>query len=102
MTLQHTPSPWIAEFRDRWSPRGDYQALIVTHCDQDHARVICDLGANTLPDAEANATLIANAPDLLQSLQHLLWQWDDCHHLMPMALADARAVVAKCLGEDNG
>lgn len=52
----------------------------------------------TTYDPEA-ARMIVAAPDILQSLSALLWQWDNHGTLMGMALQDARAAIARATRE---
>jgi hypothetical protein len=54
----HTPGPWIHETEDAWG---------TVWADKPVARVIGDSA-----EAEANARLIASAPDLLEALKGLL------------------------------
>lgn len=49
----------------------------------------------------ALADLFSAAPDMLEALEALLWQWDNHGTLMGMALQDARAVVAKAKTSRN-
>ena len=66
----HTPGPWAVE-RDRsitaWTPPGSPCALPTITL----AKVYSG-GARSLAEADANARLIAAAPDLLTSLQQLV------------------------------
>ena len=82
---EHTPGPWEAS---RWR---------VCHDITGRAGVICDTATNTTtrtPENEANARLIAAAPDLLRELTRLVdvlapFETDG------MRLESARAVIAK-------
>ena len=84
----HTPGPWEAE--------GDYVFAPIVGYDARIARV-------TDIDSEANARLIAAAPDLLEALreavgwmQHVPGIADSVGQII---LDDARAAIAKARGE---
>ena len=86
---QHTPGPWFA----------DLSAETVTSADGNI--VVYELNTN-----EADACLIAAAPDLLEALTKLLDMHERCdagfapHVELRFAIRDmARAVLAKATGE---
>jgi len=104
----HTPGPWEA--------RADYRGDLldgVTLCfwevvrpdprdtgpDDPNRDMICDMGAH--PDGEANARLIAAAPELLESLTLLVdavtngKNWPSYAAILDMRLYEARAAIAK-------
>ena len=96
---KHTPGPWFAvgaqvEIEDDSVPdicTCDPQVMRQSHLDW-HPRT-----------AEANARLIAAAPDLLEALEEALEDWDnDEPDFVRLEWADkARAAIAKAKGEDN-
>lgn len=53
------------------------------------------------PQGEANARLIAAAPELLEALEWLVsdLQSDGCEEHIPMSIYSARAAIAKARGE---
>lgn len=85
---KHTPGPWVATFEDyRWvidcqGEFGPKKALAVT--------------AGFYPTLEANARLIASAPELLQMVIDLLDAIGNCDSQIEN---DARYLIAKATGE---
>jgi hypothetical protein len=73
-TTNHTPGPWAVETAKRFIGDSEetYDSLCVTFSSPLRAKLICELGADTLPDNPHNAHLIASAPDLLSALRFLL------------------------------
>ena len=73
MSTQHTPGPWYVgtEFNDQG--RHIYAAQKVRHEDGDewHPLIACTDDDERLVDWQANARLIAAAPDLLDELKRL-------------------------------
>jgi hypothetical protein len=88
---QHTPGPWFANLSEE------------TVTGADGNTVVYELNTN-----EADARLIASAPDLLEALQDLFGA--DMEHVLMgdgkddqiEAIAKARAAIAKATGEKNG
>jgi hypothetical protein len=110
---QHTPGPWYigTEFNDQG--RHIYAAQKVRHEDGDewHPLIACTDDDERLVDWQANAALIAAAPDLLEALQELLaaeransleivGRDTDGHPLNAAGVArkKARAAIAKATG----
>jgi hypothetical protein len=86
-TTNHTPGPW--EAKDQWG-------YIKVHSAENGVCVIHGLDSK----AQANANLIASAPDLLSALEWALGQIED--DLCPdhqAALDGCRAAIAKARGE---
>ena len=84
---KHTPGPWVwtpeSESIHGYSPEGE--ALVVVY----------ELNTN-----EADARLIAAAPDLLTALEGLL-EITDFHELYGSKTEAARAAIAKATGEHH-
>jgi hypothetical protein len=116
MTTQHTPGPWYVgtEFADQG--RHIYAAQKVRHEDGDewHPLIACTDDDERLVNWQANAVLIAAAPDLLEALQELLateransleivGRDTDGHPLNAAGVArkKARAAIAKATGEQQ-
>lgn len=90
MSAKHTPGPWEIE-------RG-YSTIIksIGPCVADEYA-----GSAWLEVSEANARLIAAAPELLDALKELLdreWQDDEGDYTLEMARRKARAAIAKAIG----
>lgn len=64
MKLKHTPGPWI------YDPDNDRYPLVVRDNDTRIIAHIEDNRAFPLPECEANAKLIAAAPELLEALMY--------------------------------
>lgn len=98
MKAKWTPGPWhtgTAEFRSTDAVFGPIDGLTVS------VGVIAQCGAVARPreENEANARLIAAAPDLLAALVRLVDtvdQYDGSH----AGLDDARAAIALATGEE--
>ena len=96
---KHTPGPWYIgkDFSDQG--RHIYAAQKVRHEDGDewHPLIACTDDDERLVDWQANAVLIAAAPDLLEVLQRLvrLIEIEDAHLANFGEVEAARAAIAK-------
>ena len=103
MKTNHTPGPWVVHHE-----RGSEWALVMSGGPA--GRIICNVNPESCPDTssapafvrmpmEANARLIAAAPDLLDALSDLLERIERSPTLLPHISADsrnaARAAIAK-------
>ena len=99
---KHTPGPWAAESEG---------SIVAVESGRDAGRVIVELaradgrsvGGTKAMDAamEANARLIAAAPELLEALQALEWAVDGVAYIQEEyaeQVAKARAAIAKATG----
>jgi hypothetical protein len=91
MSTQHTPGPWGTDHKDHDSP---YQNIKI----KAGSKTVCTIWIDDAPDhafnseQEANARLIAAAPDLLEALQNLV----NGNGFAPSeSLEKARAALAK-------
>lgn len=97
MKTKHTPGPWyIPTIR---ANAQDKRPLWETVRSKHTEEPICRIAQDVAHDAEANARLIAAAPELLAALR-LLIEWYDGQHGDPGVLGsqsveDARAAIAK-------
>ena len=102
MEAKHTPGPWIiAVTAKSFQIRGhNPEALITT----------MNSGVNAPVGQEANAHLIAAAPELLEALKGLIWLSDEGQiieaepsHCGPLIADEAREAITKAMecGEDN-
>ena len=103
MSTQHTPGPWIGagpSFGDQF-PR--YTTEITTEDERygDGYIQICELPFHHHDEEnEANARLIAAAPDLLEALKEMLDSHEDvCTGYGEGAADKARAAIAKATGD---
>lgn len=97
MKTKHTPAPWI------WQYDGtDKSGLKVIAGDD--LNIVDFVGGENIQEAEANARLIAAAPELLEALEQCLTRinpkskdtWD------LKAIHVAKAAIAKATGEKEG
>jgi hypothetical protein len=97
--MSHTPGPWNTNGASKASNFGDWTARVRAN---DHgpvtvAKVLAGNGSNDTKEiAEANARLIAAAPELLAALESLVgkaWVRDTPEHLA------AEAAIKKARGE---
>jgi adenine-specific DNA methylase len=75
----------------------------VANIGNDHQGLVIEEGTGrnvAVAYDKADATLLASAPEMLQALEALLWQWDNNDkQLCGMALQDARAAVNNVKGK---
>ena len=99
MTSKHTPGPWKVSLMDD-TVVVDTNGAEVAEIDGDYNH------PDTWPMMEANARLIAAAPDLLSIAMRLValpgGAWFPARHAAEEAelMTDARTVIAKVLGEE--
>ena len=92
MTTQHTPGPWRLSSGDETEIFSGARPVARAHCG--------GLTSVKLPEAEANARLIAAAPELLDTLERFVTA---CHAHLPESTdqafcglyASARVAIAK-------
>lgn len=91
---KHTPGPWIWDnnFNGLYGAGPDNEVLSYAGYE--------GMWLTDSPSREANARLIASAPDLLEALSEVVEFWDsivptDCINEMPIK---ARAAIAKASG----
>lgn len=85
-STKHTPGPWKFSFESinpEWAIVTTMGGAVVANVNADHRQ-------------EANARLIAAAPDLLEALRNFT---DGREITYPAALVQARAALAKACGE---
>ncbi len=97
MSNKHTPGPWHSQRHDT----GDFEVVADTAAGQaELATVHCEAEYVPSLPAEANARLIAAAPELLAALVGLLEVMDP-EHVTGSARLHACAVVAHAKGESH-
>ena len=99
MSEQHTPGPWYAA---REATTGRITRVRASHSGGRDEVCIADAaqGAGAFARLEANARLIAAAPELLEACQTLatLLDTDDWFATGRLAVEQARAAIAKATG----
>lgn len=102
-TTNHTPGPWAVETAKRFIGDSEetYDSLCVTFSSPLRAKLICELGADTLPDNPHNAYLIASAPDLLHALNLLLDKLN-AHGIKNRHLVDAIEKAESAISKAKG
>ena len=106
----HTPGPWdvYPGTRAGIDTKDGSFSIVVAGYDDDE----CGIWGRTNAEAEANARLIAAAPDLLEALSELLAEAEDIfvcmadatgidRHRHPAPFKKARAAIAKATGGNN-
>jgi len=96
---QHTPSPWATS-------KGAYGALHVgpatlSHPGREAAQYAAERGRDLLAQREADAALIAAAPDMLAALQDIMAESsrdDDDHDVIATIQGICRAIITKAKG----
>jgi hypothetical protein len=87
---EHTKGPWEA----RWSERGQY--WFIDHPQQEGSATLTKLDCD-----EADARLIAAAPDMYHALQDLIaYLGVDVDNGLDELLTNARAAIAKATGQE--
>ena len=94
---KHTPGPWVVE---HWSPIGKHSPKM-PHI-YSGGFLVAEV-ENEFADDEgvANAQLIAAAPDLLEALEHLVYECEEGCNLTIFNVIDkeAKPAIAKAKGE---
>lgn len=92
----HTPGPWRVEGRTVYGAKSGH---IISHGTNAYGDGPEGYVCNTSGTSEADARLIASAPDLLEALQNLLGFSSHPKSVeFEMAKDDARAAIAKASG----
>ena len=102
MSAQHTPGPWQVNTAGTSSPWPENykvtEVYVYAPDTQDDVAICADvIDPLTQEPSEANARLIAAAPDLLAHLQHVVRFFDQIN---PADVARYRAVIAKATGSE--
>ena len=104
----HSPGPWQVDPNRRGDVQtGDGREVCSVWSQEDHGNthVVGSGGGRLVPDedSDANARLIAAAPELLAALEHITELFVDCAPLgelteREVAVVNARAAIAKATG----
>jgi hypothetical protein len=100
MNADHTPGPWFYRRGDEWS-----HSVVTHHGSLPDGSMNCwevaSINKRREPEHEANARLIASAPDLLKELENCLDLLVTCFSEAPadscigVAITKARAAIKK-------
>jgi hypothetical protein len=101
--MSHTPGPWTWAQGKEYADGRDFPSVYM-------GPESSEIGGNTMDEADANARLIAAAPDLLAGLCHMRWcrscsegDWNDCEGgraaLAAIAKAEPDVHAASSAGE---
>lgn len=100
---KHTPGPWLYIRLDEWS-----HSVATQHGElpdgSPNLWTVATVNKNREPEHEANARLIAAAPDLLGALQAMLRMWDEGGSLPGLVegvITEANAAIAKANGAES-
>ena len=102
---KYTPGPWKVEVWDYSNAKVPRKELNIQTESNLLATLQCDFDENnsyviSKPEAEANARLMAAAPELLEALERLYAAFLDCDGREEgIAAGTARAAIAKAKGE---
>jgi len=100
MTQKHTLGPWTVDFEGE----DDYDGVPITAKGRDGYVPVANVPVyyTDRPEREANARLIASAPELktqrdelLEALKKIVFDWDG----EPEDMMEARAAIEKAKGE---
>jgi beta-xylosidase len=97
----HTPGPWAQSHRE--SDDGWYRTQVYPVADPNNTIATCNWHSvrteyGHVTDRDANARLIAAAPELMEALRALADQVEEYELGNPDALRNARAAIAKAEG----
>lgn len=102
---KHTPGPWVAGTNPDWTPDVPWavsRELVVRPAGEfPHGRWVADCGVAFDEEQEANARLIAAAPDLLAAARRYIEICDLLGLPDDENTAATRAAIAKALGQDG-
>lgn len=109
MNTKHTPGPWVAEMRYINDIPGNARVEVMAgskHEDHMNSAVAsvcyshtpCRFYIDDKDEAEANARLIAAAPDLLEALEGFVAEFGD--KAVNANVKKARAAIAKATGDN--
>ena len=96
MTTKHTPGQWT------FQPCEEYENSFYVMCEEGYCIATTHAGVRGDKNADANARLIAAAPDLLDELLSILdWAVTERAPLRNQEIKSIRKVIAKATGEQQ-
>ena len=94
---EHTPGPWAC------SPNDDTATFpLEVWCRDDHRILVCRVQQHDPGAAQANAHLIAAAPDLLAACEALIKALDADRSIAPCDLGSERVAMEAAIKEARG
>ena len=100
--MNHTPGPWEVH-RTGYTGRSSAKYVINGQPSKpgNAYRAVAHIKHSTVSPMEANARLIAAAPELLEALQEMYhaFNWGDMNQVETWAIEQCRAAIAKATGE---
>lgn len=102
MSSKHTPAPWEVSHAGHGGPSGFVldEYFVLNRAVADDVAIAAEIidPATQMP-SEANARLIAAAPELLEASRMLIYSIDGGSITPEEAITAARAAIAKATGE---
>ncbi len=96
---KHTPGPWVVGEPNKGPVAGTVPVHTADYMESYRTgQLVCSV-YGTAAFSDANARLIAAAPDLLDALQGIQAAWDEGRLLTSDEAANMRAAIAKATGE---
>ncbi len=101
--MKHTPGPWFYIKGDEWSHSVATQHGELPDGSQSYWTV-ASINKQREPEHEANAQLIAAAPELLQALETIrdLHDYEECSAVLASRLYDARNIAIRAIAKVTG
>jgi hypothetical protein len=101
-----TPGPWVVGHSDPWSLENDrFGTFAWTGIKGKRGKVVAiamTVGSHDKPEYQANARLIAAAPDLVEELRKVLeWATTERAPLRDAEISSIRAALAKAEGRQS-
>lgn len=110
MSAQHTPGPWLLQAGDQWRDAhgehvqwGEYLISVGSRDQRDEAyyRIASVSNVSDSPANEANARLIAAAPELLEALRIAVRQNSHDMLMTGEELRACEAAIAQATGSES-
>lgn len=90
METKHTPGPWVCHSGMVWKPDGSEDGIPIAHMDR-------STPATRPTERDANARLIAAAPEMYEALRAIVAETDNLAEIV-LPIDRARAAIRKVEG----
>lgn len=101
--MKYSPGPWLAEFMKKTTGKNEYWIKFDEYASIASVRHGADDeeygGMSAL---EANARLIASAPDMVDALKHILSVYNDTERYPLVPMAELRKLIETTLAKATG